>query len=207
MSKIKSLFFIVFFLSATTLSLAKESPESLIKEKMVANTQDLMSVVTTIKNNPNMEKSKMYVLIDDSLKDTFAFRRMAGRIMGRYARGTTPEERDLFVENFKQQLFDSYIDSLISSGEVDIEITDVRLLPQSESRGVVDMQIKNSSGEVFVVNYSIFKNNEVWMVENVIVEGVNLGLAFRDSFYQEMEKNRNDLSRTIKNWNVKLENN
>jgi phospholipid transport system substrate-binding protein len=207
MSKIKSLFFIVFFLSATTLSLAKESPESIIKEKMVANTQDLMSVVTTIKNNPNMEKSKMYLLIDDSLKDTFAFRRMAGRIMGRYARGTTPEERDLFVENFKQQLFDSYIDSLISSGEVDIEITDVRLLPQNENRGVVDMQIKNSSGEVFVVNYSIFENNKVWMIENVIVEGVNLGLAFRDSFYQEMEKNRNDLSRTIKNWNVKLENN
>lgn len=205
MNKIKSLFFIVFFLSATTASLAKESPESIIKEKMVANTQDLMSVVTTIKDNPNMEKSKMYLLIDDSLKDTFAFRRMAGRIMGRYARGTTPEERDLFVENFKQQLFDSYIDSLLSSGEVDIEITGVRLLPQNENRGVVDMQIKNSSGEVFVVNYSIFKNNEVWMVENVIVEGVNLGLAFRDSFYQEMEKNRNDLSKTIKNWNVKLE--
>ena len=198
MNKIKSLFFIVFFLSATTASLAKESPESIIKEKMVANTQDLMSVVTTIKDNPNMEKSKMYLLIDDSLKDTFAFRRMAGRIMGRYARGTTPEERDLFVENFKQQLFDSYIDSLLSSGEVDIEITGVRLLPQNENRGVVDMQIKNSSGEVFVVNYSIFKNNEVWMVENVIVEGVNLGLAFRDSFYQEMEKNRNDLSKTIK---------
>ena len=205
MNKITSLFFIVFFLSATTASLAKESPESIIKEKMVANTQDLMSVVTTIKDNPNMEKSKMYLLIDDSLKDTFAFRRMAGRIMGRYARGTTPEERDLFVENFKQQLFDSYIDSLISSGELDIEITGVRLLPQNENRGVVDMQIKNSSGEVFVVNYSIFKNNEVWMVENVIVEGVNLGLAFRDSFYQEMEKNRNDLSKTIKNWNVKLE--
>jgi phospholipid transport system substrate-binding protein len=81
------------------------------------------------------------------------------------------------------------------------------LLPQNENRGVVDMQIKNSSGEVFVVNYSIFENNKVWMIENVIVEGVNLGLAFRDSFYQEMEKNRNDLSRTIKNWNVKLENN
>jgi phospholipid transport system substrate-binding protein len=188
------------------MSLAKENPESLIKEKMIANTQDLMSVVATIKNNANMEKSKIYVLIEDSLKDTFAFRRIAGRVMGRYARGTTPEERDIFVENFKQQLFDSYIDGLISSGEVDIEITDVRLLPQNESRGIVDMQIKNSSGEVFVVNYSIFRNNEVWMVENIIVEGVNLGLAFRDSFYQEMEKNRNDLSKTIKNWNVKLEN-
>ena len=207
MSRIKNLFFIVFFLSATTLSFAQENTEALIKEKMVSNAQNLLSVVDTIKSNPNMEKSKMYVLIDDSLKDMFAFRRMAGRIMGRYARGTTPEERDLFVENFKQQLFDSYIDSLISSGKVDIEITGVRLLPQNENRGVVDMQIKNSEGEVFIVNYSIFETDKSWMVENVIVEGVNLGLAFRDSFYQEMEKNRNNLSKTISNWNVKIEDN
>ncbi len=207
MSRIKNLFFIVFFLSATTLSFAQENTEALIKEKMVSNAQNLLSVVDTIKSNPNMEKSKMYVLIDDSLKDTFAFRRMAGRIMGRYARGTTPEERDMFVDNFKQQLFDSYIDSLISSGKVDIEITGVRLLPQNESRGVVDMQIKNSEGEVFIVNYSIFETDKSWMVENVIVEGVNLGLAFRDSFYQEMEKNRNNLSKTISNWNVKIEDN
>ena len=205
MSRIKNLFFIVFFLSATTLSFAQENPEALIKEKMVSNAQNLLSVVDTIKSNPNMEKSKMYVLIDNSLKDTFAFRRMAGRIMGRYARGTTPEERDMFVDNFKQQLFDSYIDSLISSEKVDIEITGVRLLPQNESRGVVDMQIKNSEGEVFIVNYSIFETDKNWMVENVIVEGVNLGLAFRDSFYQEMEKNRNNLSKTISNWNVKIE--
>ena len=207
MSRIKNLFFIVFFLSATTLSFAQENTEALIKEKMVSNAQNLLSVVDTIKSNPNMEKSKMYVLIDDSLKDTFAFRRMAGRIMGRYARGTTPEERDMFVDNFKQQLFDSYIDSLISSGKVDIEITGVRLLPQNENRGVVDMQIKNSEGEVFIVNYSIFETDKNWMVENVIVEGVNLGLAFRDSFYQEMEKNRNNLSKTISNWNVKIEDN
>ena len=205
MSRIKNLFFIVFFLSATTLSFAQENTEALIKEKMVSNAQNLLSVVDTIKSNPNMEKSKMYVLIDNSLKDTFAFRRMAGRIMGRYARGTTPEERDMFVDNFKQQLFDSYIDSLISSEKVDIEITGVRLLPQNESRGVVDMQIKNSEGEVFIVNYSIFETDKNWMVENVIVEGVNLGLAFRDSFYQEMEKNRNNLSKTISNWNVKIE--
>ncbi len=207
MNKVSNLFLIIFFLLATTFSFAKETSESLIKEKMITNTQNLLSVVSLIKDNPDMERTEMYVLINNSLKETFAFRRMAGRIMGRYARGTTPEERDLFVENFKKQLFDSYVDSLISSGEVDIEITDVRLLPQNESRGVVDMQIKNSNGDVFVVNYSIFKDDEVWMVENVIVEGVNLGLAFRDSFYQEMEKNRNDLSKTIKNWNVKIEDN
>lgn len=179
--------------------------EDLIKKDMTQKTNELLSIVKVLKENPDMERSEMYTLLNDALKDTFAFRRMAGRIMGKYARSSSESERNLFVENFKSQLFDSYIDGLLSSGEFNLSIDKVKILPENKNRGIVEMNIQNSNGENFMVNYSIFKSKNQWMVENVIVEGVNIGLAFRDSFYQSMEKNRNDLSKAIKNWNVELE--
>ena len=39
-----------------------------------------------------------------------------------------------------------------------------------------------------------------WKVRNVIVEGINIGLLFRDQFAQAMKANRNDLDAVIDNW-------
>ncbi len=38
------------------------------------------------------------------------------------------------------------------------------------------------------------------MMENVIVEGINIGLAFRDRFAQEMEQNRGQIQAVIDGW-------
>ena len=39
-----------------------------------------------------------------------------------------------------------------------------------------------------------------WVLENVIVNGVNIGLAFRDKFEQLMSKHRGDINKVIENW-------
>jgi len=43
------------------------------------------------------------------------------------------------------------------------------------------------------------------MMENVIVEGVNIGLAFRDRFSQEMEKNGGKVQAVINDWGDAVE--
>jgi phospholipid transport system substrate-binding protein len=150
-----------------------------------------------------MSESEIYNLLDKELGKVFAFRRMAGRVMGRYARSATKNERDLFVDNFKSKLFDTYVDNLRKSEGVTAVVKDARLLTNDENRGVVSLSVSDSSKESFNVSYSVFKSEDQWMVENLIIEGVNMGLAFRDSFYQEMEKNRNNIKKSIKDWGVK----
>ena len=44
-----------------------------------------------------------------------------------------------------------------------------------------------------------------WLMENVIVEGVNIGLAFRDRFGQEMEENRGQIQAVIDGWSDAVE--
>jgi phospholipid transport system substrate-binding protein len=43
------------------------------------------------------------------------------------------------------------------------------------------------------------------MMENVIVEGVNIGLAFRDRFTQEMEQERGEIQAVIDGWGDAVE--
>ena len=45
----------------------------------------------------------------------------------------------------------------------------------------------------------------LWLMENVIVFGVNVGLAFRDRFETQMRATRGDVDAVIAGWNVKLD--
>ena len=56
------------------------------------------------------------------------------------------------------------------------------------------------------MTYSMYRNSEgKWLMENVIVEGVNIGLAFRDRFSQEMEENRGQIQVVIDGWSDAVE--
>ena len=52
----------------------------------------------------------------------------------------------------------------------------------------------------------MYKNADgKWLMENIIVEGVNIGLAFRDRFSQEMEENRGQIQAVIDGWSDAVE--
>ena len=70
----------------------------------------------------------------------------------------------------------------------------------------VQMEVISASGNRYPVTYSMYKTAEgKWLMENVIVEGVNIGLAFRDRFGQEMEENRGQIQAVIDGWSDAVE--
>jgi phospholipid transport system substrate-binding protein len=126
--------------------------------------------------------------------------------MGRYARQTTPEQRDEFVVKFKRSLFDSYAQALVNAEDFEIQVKEATINPQSDDRASVQMEVISASGTRYPVTYSMYRNSEgKWLMENVIVEGVNIGLAFRDRFSQEMEENRGQIQVVIDGWSDAVE--
>ncbi|PWG68849.1 toluene tolerance protein, partial [Enterococcus hirae] len=68
-------------------------------------------------------------------------------------------------------------------------------------RASVQMEVISASGTRYPVTYSMYKKGDgQWLMENVIVEGVNIGLAFRDRFAQEMEEHRGQVQVVIDGW-------
>src|SRR5690606_41910804 len=64
----------------------------------------------------------------------------------------------------------------------------------------VNMEVRSNSGNVYPVTYTMANIDGQWKVRNVIVEGINIGLLFRDQFAQAMQNHRNDLDAVIDNW-------
>jgi len=177
-----------------------------LKRYVDDNTQKLVQKLKQERGLYSEDPEAFYESMDETLREFVDFRRIAARVMGRYARQTSPQQRDEFVEKFKRSLFDSYAQALVSADEFEIQVKEASILQDNNSRASVQMELITASGNRYPVTYSMYRTGEGrWMMENVIVEGVNIGLAFRDRFAQEMEENRGQVQLVIDGWGKVVE--
>ncbi|WP_416332561.1 MlaC/ttg2D family ABC transporter substrate-binding protein [Marinobacter sp. NP-4(2019)] len=192
--------FMAFLMAALVFPAHAGQEEDLVKY-VDENTQRLVDKLNEEKGLYDRDPEAFYSSMDQELREFVDFRRIAARVMGRYARQTSPEQRDEFVEKFKRSLFDSYAQALVSANDFAIEVKSAEIHPDHADRASVQMEVLTASGNRYPVTYSMYKNDEGrWMMENVIVEGINIGLAFRDRFAQEMEQNRGQVQAVIDGW-------
>jgi phospholipid transport system substrate-binding protein len=177
-----------------------------LRQYVERNTQQLVNKLNAEKGLYEEDPEGFYASMDEELSDFVDFRRIAARVMGRYARQTTPEQRDDFVAKFKRSMFDSYAQALVSADDFEIRVKEAVINPQNDGRASVQMEVISASGNRYPVTYSMYRADEGrWMMENIIVEGVNIGLAFRDRFSQEMEQRRGKVQAVIDNWGGAIE--
>jgi phospholipid transport system substrate-binding protein len=185
---------------------ANASAEADLRVYVNESTQKLVQKLNAEKGLFEEDPQAFYQLMDENLDGFVDFRRIAARVMGRYARQTTPEQRDDFVERFKRSLFDAYAQALVETDDFEMAVQDVEILPNNSNRASVQMQLTSAGGNRYAITYSMYKNGEGrWLMENVIVEGVNIGLAFRDRFAQAVEQNRGQIQAVIDGWGDAVE--
>ena len=180
---------------------ATSSEEKELRDYVASNTQQLVEKLNKNRKLYKKDPDAFYELLEGELSGFVDFRRIAARVMGRYARQTTPEQRDEFVRVFKRSLFDSYAQAVVAADEFSINVQEASIDPNSENRATVSMEVISASGNKYPVTYSMYRRDDgTWLMENVIVQGVNIGLAFRDRFAQDMEANRGNVDKVIAGW-------
>lgn len=116
----------------------------------------------------------------------------------KYSRKATPAQMTRFQENFKRSLMQFYGNALLEYNNQGITVSPAK--DESGTRTSVDMQVKGNNGAVYPVSYTLEKLNGEWKVRNVIINGINIGKLFRDQFADAMQRNGNDLDKTIDGW-------
>lgn len=167
------------------------------------NTKNLVERLNREKGLYSEDPEAFFVEMEEALTGFVDFRRITARVMGRYARQTTPEQRDEFVERFKRSLFDTYAQALVNNSDgFEISVQQATINPRNDDRASVNLLVTTDTGKRYQVVYSMYRpdSDADWLMENVIVEGVNIGLAFRDRFAQEVESRRGDIEAVIDNW-------
>ena len=116
----------------------------------------------------------------------------------KYSRKATPEQMKTFEENFKKGLFQFYGNALLEYNNQGITVDPAK--DESGDRTSVGMTVKGSNGAVYPVSYTLEKVGGEWKLRNVIINGINIGKLFRDQFADAMQRNGNDLDKTINGW-------
>lgn len=116
----------------------------------------------------------------------------------KYSRKATPAQMKTFEENFKKGLFQFYGNALLEYNNQGIVVDPAK--DESGDRTSVAMTVKGANGAIFPVSYTLEKISGEWKLRNVIINGINLGKLFRDQFADAMQRNGNDLDKTINGW-------
>ncbi|MDD1013308.1 MlaC/ttg2D family ABC transporter substrate-binding protein [Pseudomonas rubra] len=116
----------------------------------------------------------------------------------KYSRNATPAQMQRFQENFKRSLMQFYGNALLEYNNQGITVG--KATQDGDERASVDMSVKGNNGAVYPVQYTLTNIKGEWKVRNVIVNGINIGKLFRDQFADAMNRNGNNLDKTIDGW-------
>lgn len=177
-----------------------QEPEELIRE----STQELMSRIEGRHDYYAENIAELQSLVDESLDDIADFRYIGASVMGPYFQNATPEQRERFARVFRQTLIDTYAKGLVTFDYRDIRVLDEQTARRSEDQASVAMEVVAEDGAVYPISYSLRLSNGEWKVVNVIVNGINLGLTFRNQFDQAMREHNRDYDAVIDGWAPEL---
>jgi len=160
-------------------------------------------MVSIIRNNqslfledPELFKDKINVVFEPMVD----FRRVGASVMGKkYYLAASKSQRIQFIESFKNSLLDTYSSTLSQWGDQKI----ITIFPDvSEFQRTEDVQQDLiTSSNIYPITYKVRKDkNGNWLIINIIVNGVNLGLTFRNQFQALAKEHNENIDEIIKHW-------
>jgi phospholipid transport system substrate-binding protein len=193
-------FFTMLILYSSVYLWSDENPYNFID----SNAQNMVIV---LKENKSLfiEDRQLY---EEKIKEIFEpmidFRRVAATVMGKkYYLASSKEQRAKFVEIFKDSLLDTYAETLaqwenqtittIFPKNMEIQTTNLK--------NIEVQQTLNTGSSKYPISYKLRKNKDnSWSIVNIIVNGVNLGLTFRNQFQALAIKNNGNIESTLNGW-------
>jgi phospholipid transport system substrate-binding protein len=176
-------------------------PEQSAHEFSRAVKDELVAVIRKREQLEQEGGQENYVSAVQSVLDPVVdFDYIARGVMGEFARQAAPEQRERFAEVFKQSLVNTYAKGLAGYGSYDITVVPPEGDVSGERTVGVTLNVSNS-GETHRLAFTVKLNREgEWKVTNMILNGVNLGKAFRGQFANAMKQNNGDIDAVIANW-------
>lgn len=191
-------FLVLFLISFISISInSEENPYVFID----ANAQKMVKVLTEESNLFETNREEYEKKIKIIFEPMIDFRRVSASVMGKkYYLMSTPAQRDSFINIFKDSLLDTYAETLAQWGESTISTHFPDEFPQEGIKTIEVKQTLNTGTSKYPISYKLRKSSEGWKIVNIIINGVNLGLTFRNQFQALAKSHNEDIDSTLKNW-------
>ena len=193
-------FFTVLILSSSIYIWSDENPYNFID----SNAQKMVIVLTENKSLFIEDRHLYEQKIKEIFEPMIDFRRVAATVMGKnYYLASSKEQRAEFVVIFKDSLLDTYAETLAQwENQTITTIFPKNMEIQTNNMKNIEVQqTLNTGSSKYPISYKLRKNKDnSWSIVNIIVNGVNLGLTFRNQFQALAIKNNGNIESTINGW-------
>ena len=185
-------------LSAVGASAQIKAAEDLVEQ----TTARMLTLIEEAKVYVDEDPERFYVAVEELLNPVIDFPRFARSVMAAHYKRATPEQRERFADGFKWSLVRTYALALTEFNDGGVKIIPSDRPPKRPDRASVKQEIR-SEGEVYPVIYSMAQNKEgEWRVMNIIINGINMGLTYRNQFASAVKDPAygGDMDRAIDGW-------
>ena len=187
--------FIIFSISSPIASDDNENAFNFINENAVYFLTIIKTEGSKYDEKPDEFKEKLKN-IWEPMVDVGLVSRL---ILSKAYKTATEEQILLFQTRTKKLLLDTYITALLEFEDYELQTS--RKIKENKNK-TLDVEINFfSASDSFKAKFTLYKNKQGELkIINIIIDGINLGLTFRNQFQDNLKNENYDLDKAIETW-------
>ena len=187
--------------TASTPATAQTAYES-VRESTDVLLKRLVEVQPLYEEDPE----QFFTAVQDALTPNIDFEGFAKGVMAKHYRTATDEQREAFLGQFQDALIRTYATALLEFDNQKVIVVEPTRPPKTGDKATILIEVYSGSGTLYPVHYQLgLQEDGRWLLRNVIINGINIGLQFRSQFNAYMQKYKQDIDLVIQNWEVEVD--
>jgi phospholipid transport system substrate-binding protein len=169
--------------------------------------EEMIAVVDKHKAAQTADVDSVAAEIEAIVDRDVDFEYLSKWVMGKYYRQATEEERKQFAVVFKQTMIKTYTKSLLEFDIASYKLVEPTTVSPEDDKQIVSVDVTSGAGTVYtLVNY-MAKENGSWKLVNVMLNGINLRITFKNQFADMMQRLQYDVGQVVNSWQAQIDNN
>jgi len=172
--------FLGIFIYGWVYASAMPSPNIVLNDAFNALSRYTQSVSEDVRATHNIHRS-----VQKLIEDLVDFELIAKLSVGRTAwSGASGMEQTTFVQTFKDYMFDTYLNQLLTYNESNTQLVfDAFILKGNKAKVPCKLQTGSTT---LALDFKLYLHDERWRIYDVEMDGVSLVSAFRIQFSSEL---------------------
>lgn len=175
---------------------AEQNPQAVVQTAISGLTDRLTKEKPNLKNNSKL----LHTIIEENITPYVDIDGIARGVMGQYYRQANDQQKTQFIGVFKESLIRTYANGLAAYNNQKVVVKPYK--PGNDpKKAQVDVEVTGDSGTVYPVTFQMRQDAQGnWKAQNLLLNGINLGLTFRNQFTAAVNANNGSIDKAIANW-------
>ena len=191
---------------AGPLTAAEQQPTGMSAyDSVKASTNELLDRLVEVQPVYEEDPDRFFSEVQDALNPYIDFAGFAKGVMAKHYRNASDDQRQAFESKFRDGLVRTYATALLEFDNQEVVVLEPTTPQKRDDRATIDLEIHTKSGSVYPIQYQLVLEDGRWLLRNVIINGINIGLQFRSQFNAYMQQYSQDIDKVVENWSVDVQ--